>query len=114
MLIGWTTSCLGESTPAELLFIPLVRGLPPEVGFAGALPGFAQGLLNRLGRGLATFALEAIGLDGDFPERGNADMDAAVHNEPPSNVSRIEPSASCRRVVRSPRERASRMVLWTP
>ena len=99
---------------AELLLVLVALGLPPEVGFAGALPGFAEGVLDGLGRGFAAFALEAIGLDGDFPEWGNADMDAAAHSEPPSRVSRIEPSASTWRVVRSPRERASRMVLWTP
>ena len=44
----------------------------------------------------------------------DADVDAADHSEPPSSVTRIEPSASTRRVLRSPRLWASRMVLWTP
>ena len=98
--------------------LPVTRnaalGLPPVVGFAGALPGFAEGFFDGLGRGFAAFPLEPVGLDGDFPNWGNPHMDAAAHNEPPSSVSRIEPSASTRRVLRRPRERASRMVLWTP
>ena len=51
---------------AELLLVLAALGLPPEVGFAGALPGFAEGVLDGLGGGLAAFALEAFGLDGDF------------------------------------------------
>jgi hypothetical protein len=99
---------------AEGLLVLVALGLPPEVGFAGALTGFAESILNGLGRGLAAFALEPFGLDTDVSRWRHADMDAAAHSEPPSNVSRIEPSASCLRVVRSPRERASRMVLWMP
>ena len=107
-------SCRGDSFAAELLAVLLLVVLPPEVRLAGARTGFAQRGLNRLGGGFTTFALEAIGLDGDLAGGGNADMNAAAHNAPPSNVSRIEPSASIRRVLRSPRKRASRMVLWTP
>jgi hypothetical protein len=66
------------SFASELLVVGLAVGLPPEVGFAGALPGFAESFLDGLGRGFAAFALEAIGLDGDFPKWGNADVDAAA------------------------------------
>jgi hypothetical protein len=96
---------------SELLVVVLAVGLPPEIGLAGALPGFTERLFDRFGGGLAAFALEAFGLDGDFPKWGNADVDAAAHSEPPSKVSRIEPSASTLRVLRSPRLWASRMVL---
>ena len=68
-------------------------------------------MLDGLGCGFAAFALEAFGLDGDFPGGGNFDKDAAFHSDAPSRVSRTEPSASIRRVLRSPRERASRIVL---
>jgi len=104
---------IGASS-SELLTVLLLVVLPPEVGLAGACTGFAQRVLNGLGGGFTAFALEAIGLDRDFPKWGNPNMDAAAHSAPPSNVSRIEPSASTRRVLRSPRKRASRMVLWTP
>jgi hypothetical protein len=100
---------------SKLLVVGLAVGLPPEVRFAGALSGFPERLLDGLGRGFAAFALEAIGLDGDLAEGRNADVDAAgTHSAPPSKVSRTLPSCSCRRWTRSPRVRASRIVLWMP
>jgi hypothetical protein len=106
---------LRASLASELLVVALVVGLPPEVGFAGALPWLSERLLDGLGRGFAAFPLESIGLDGDLPKWGNADMDAAgTHNAPPSKVSRTLPSCSCLRRTRSPRLRASLIVLWMP
>lgn len=99
--------------PEYVVFRDVICGyvLSPEVGLAGALPGLSEGVLDRFGGGLAAFALEAFGLDGDFPSWGNADVDAAAHSEPPSKVSRTLPSCSCLRETRSPRVRASRIVL---
>ena len=37
-----------------------------EIRFAGALTGFPESVLDGLGSSFAAFALEPIGLDGDF------------------------------------------------
>ena len=57
------------SAAAHLLFVLPALGLPPVFGFAGVLLGLAEGFLDGLGGGLAAFALEAVGFDGDVAGR---------------------------------------------
>ena len=96
------------------MLVPAGLGLPPIVRLAGAGAWFSKGLFNGFGRCLTTLAVKANGLDRDVTCRRDADMDFPAHSEPPSSVSKIEPSDSTLRVLRKHRKRASRMVLWTP
>ena len=102
------------SCPSYSLLVAAGLVWPPILRFAGAGARFAKRLFNGFGCCLTALAVKACGLDRDVTGRRDADMDFAAHSEPPSSVSKIEPSASTLRVARSPRKRASRVVLWTP
>jgi len=55
-----------QASLAELLLVLVALGLPPEVRLARTRCLATEGILDRLRRGLAALALEALRLDLDF------------------------------------------------